>query len=296
MREDLLPIGIASLSKAGEGEAWFSGHFGSAIIAGYFLLNEFALDPPVIRLIAAKLDLILESFPAFFPSPPPGNEPPVEEASAILQQLEPAVLRVANSGHAVIYASLALRAMQRAPALQTASLCQNVATLVAATAQHDPSRYYGCDDPAAADIPEDALPEVSNLDALTRAAIAECERVYPDEEIAGRRHFFNGEKIHGVTHAQALADLAGLGHSSLAEKGRASLRRQLYLSRQTPPDPSRTSPRTELIPSQQDFWRAKATDGFHLVKLSYAALAAADRLQLPRAEVLGALAAVWNLD
>ena len=297
MRDDLLSIGLASLSKAGESGVWFSGHFGGAVISGHFLLNEFALEPAVARLIEAKLDEIVDTFPAFFPTarPTPGTDPRVAEPEAILEQLEPALGRVANSGHAVIYASLALRAMRLDTSLQTESSCRNIADLVAAASQHDPNRYYGFDDPSAVELPSEGLPDAGSLDALTRAAIAECAVVYPDEEIAGRKHFFNGEKIHGVTHAQALADLAVLGHGSLVAQGLASLRKQLYLSRQQPPEPKRTSPRTQLIPTQPEFWRTKPADGLHVVKLSYAALAAADRLGAPRPEILGALAAVWNL-
>ena len=73
--------------------------------------------------------------------------------------------------------------------------------------------------PSAVELPPSAIPRASSLDALTRTAIAECAVVYSDEEVAGQRHFFNGEKIHGVTHAQALADLRALGHAALAETG-----------------------------------------------------------------------------
>jgi hypothetical protein len=294
MREDLLSSGMASLAQAGETPTWFTGHFGAAAIAGYFLLNDFSLEPPVVRLIGAKLDLMVESFPTLFP-PSPAAEAREDEACAIVRELESAIATVANSGHAVIYGSLALRAMRQDPALQTASACRNIAALIAAASQHDPDRYYGWGDIAGVDVPDEAIAKDASIDELTRIAVSECALVYPDEEIAGKRHFFNGEKIHGVTLAQALADLSASGHDALAQKGRAALRKQLYLSRQTPPDVTRTSPTTDLVPTQEEFWRAKPVDGLHVVKLSYAALAAADRLETPRPELLAALASVWNL-
>ena len=54
------------------------------------------------------------------------------------------------------------------------------------------------------------------------------------DKYAGQYYFFAGEKLHGITHAQALLDLSLLGYPELAKKGLPGLNKQLELVEKRP--------------------------------------------------------------
>ena len=126
------------------------------------------------------------------------------------------------------------------------------------------------------------------------------EPLYPDQLIAGKRYFYTGEKLHLLTHAQALFRLEALGHPELKRSGGEALRRQFYLCRGRPPiasSPSspRSASRERMTegPRDAEYWR-QGVDPWHDIKFAQAVSALLPTLsQAQRDEVHPALTNAW---
>lgn len=291
MRDDLRAAGVRALAHAGS-ENWFFGHLGASAIAAHSLLNDFGLPDDVRGPIEALCDRIVDGSPQRFGDAAASGADPCEP-KPILTAVGGALRSLRNSGHGIIYATLGLRAMSEDPALCTTAHCDGITRLVAAAQDDSPQRYYGFDDYTRVAPSADEVPDFRSLDEALAYAVAECATAFADAEIDGRRHFFRGEKVHGVTYTWALCELERLGHGELARRGLALARQMLLLGRQRPPGNSEPLAPAPSTPAEPSFWTA-VTDPFHALKLSYAALGAADRLGRPRGALLRALGPVWS--
>ncbi len=266
--------GLAALSRAGR-SGWFDGHIGAAMIALGLFETENRLPRETRYLVRRQRTLHLTRYADYF-ALPTERSPKIEGTGPILAALRPHLGRLATSGHGVIFGALALRSLDAAPEMATEHLVDGITTLLGAAALDRPDRYFGRPDYHAAtteigaDQPGDPPTYGSSLEMI-RAALRALDLVQDDAEIDGRRYYFAGEKLHAVTHAQALCLLEDLGHGDLARAGFAGHRRQLELNRQEPPGDHASAPRRpyHLTPIDPGFWDGPLKDA-HTFKLAYA--------------------------
>lgn len=291
--------GLAALGRAGRA-GWFDGHVGAAMIALGLFETENNLRQETRYLVRRQRTLHLARFADYFALP---TEPSrrIDGVAPILAALAPHVTRLATSGHGVIFGALALRALHAAPEMATENLIAGIVALLGTAAEDRPNRYYGRPDYQArtTEVPADGRdqpPAYQSSQDMIRAALAELDPVYDDAEIDGRRYFFAGEKLHGVTHAQALCLLEDLGHGPMARAGFAGHRRQLELNRQEPPADQAIARRRpyHLIPIDPGFWDGPCKDA-HAFKLAYAGYDLLRRLPADeRVRHLAGLARFWD--
>lgn len=271
MDKTLLEQGINALRRAAD-VGWFEGHIGASILAGHFLIAEGHVTGKAAKALRAVLDRMIAGNAA--------SCAPLEDsagADASTEQLVAAIRQTSDnlclSGHPTIFSALALKAFHAAPALVTAAAVDDVRRLhELAYKQDDRRRYFRIPDHRTVDVPESQAPAYKDMEDLVRAAFYEAVPLYADAVIDDAMYFFAGEKIHGITHAHAIVELAALGHGDIAKAAFDAHRRQLWLNRQTPPGrPGLRTARIETRPTDAAFWAgALGRDIAHIVKLAYA--------------------------
>ena len=282
--------GLRALVRAGEGDDWFSGHFGAAVLAGAALLRRSDLPSPAHAALAARLSRLVDEQATWF-GPFEGGTDPLAPPDALLRAIAGSVSRLRTSGHGTIYAVAALRAFRHQPALATRR------TLVGLVRpQRDRvDRYLGCDDYTASVArgpePRHAHPRDAIVDAF-----ADCEHLTPDIVRGGSPHYLFGEKIHVLTHLHALLLLDELGHGEWAADGLRAHTAQIALG-QVPDDEHVAVPAPlALRPTDAAFWDDDGRDLWHKLKLADAVLRLADELEAPaRARALTTAGGMWAL-
>jgi hypothetical protein len=265
---DYLPKGLYAMARAHRVNT-MSGHLGAAVIAGYFIGEQHSgLEEKVYEGIEAELDRIIRGESVFSPKQdaalnaramfePFAKEMPRENlidgiADALLQNIN----RPRESGHNVIFASIAIRALKDHPDLATPSIVDGIRKLIVGFDNASPgSGYYGKekgringrkitlrDDDGIQPFPD--LPTMANA-------------VFDDliQHASQRREGFGG-RWHVINHAAALAELARHGYQELALRGLPAFHEHYRLF-QTVPDISAESGAetpTEDDPLTANFW------------------------------------------
>lgn len=243
-----LERGIAGLGRAHLAGS-MSGHLGSALLAGYFL-GEMKpdLDPAVHFAIERDLERILGGEEAVWFDPakvgvtveelfeePESTEPGKGGGiEAIAAALEPNLGKLRQSGHNVIFASLAIRAFSEHPDLATPARIEGARKLIAAFDTQGPGRGYlgkgrGWVSPRTR--PEDEGIDVPAYDDLETMATATLDFVIAS---AGEHRRGYGDHFHLIDHAAALIDLADCGLPKLANAGIRAHREHLARLRALP--------------------------------------------------------------
>jgi hypothetical protein len=258
--------GLTALSRNAElnGKRWFIGHIGAAVMAGGFLLENGRISEEARHLLRGQLDEVMAENEPFFV---PFEEAPTVPLTRLLAAIEQNCSTLSMSGHGVIYGTLALRALDAFPGMATAALIDGIIPTLESTRQDDPARYYGIEDY------REYRPRRMDTDlevAAQRAYRMSCENIADNQTLAGRYYFFAGEKLHGITHAQALLNLSSLGYPELAARGLANLNKQLELNEQQPEGLEKAGG-LSLNVLDQSFWRHKFKD-LHSIKLAYSSI------------------------
>lgn len=265
-----LERGIVGLGRANLAGS-MSGHLGSSLLAGYFL-GEMKpdLDPAVSFAIERDLERILSGEEAVWFDPAKTGVTvdglfAVEEdtsqagkgaAEQLAAALEPNLGRLRQSGHNVIFASLAMRALVGHPDLATVSRVDGATKLLSAFDTQGPGRGYlgkdrGWVSPKTT-AEEDGLelPAYQDLEAM---AVATFDLVI---ETAGERRRGYGDHFHLIDHAAALIDLADCGFPDLARKGIAAHREHFARLRGLPilEDELGKLVKAEIDPFSPDYW------------------------------------------
>ena len=258
--------GLTALARNAElkGKSWFIGHIGAAVMAGGFLLENERLSVQARNLLQAQLDKVIgENKPHFAPYEPATTIPLDDLVGAIAQNCE----KLCMSGHGVIYGTLALRALRAFPEMATEALIGGILPTLDATQQDDPARYYGVSDF------RQFQPKQIDEDletAVMRAYRMSCANLADNQAVDGRYYFFAGEKLHGITHSQALLNLSEMGYPLLATMGLANLNQQLELNEMQPDGLGRTDGLT-LNVLDESFW-SHGFEDLHSIKLAYSAI------------------------
>jgi hypothetical protein len=258
--------GLTALARNAElkGGSWFIGHIGAGVMAGGFLLENERLSEEARALLKGRLDeVIAENLPHFAPYEHAETVP----LTGLLDAIEQNCSTLCMSGHGVIYGTLALRALNVHPEMATAALIEGILPTLEATQQDDPARYYGVEDFR---VYEAETVDTELESAVQRAYRMSCENIADNQVFEGRHYFFAGEKLHGITHAQALLDLSGLGYVELASKGLVNLNKQLELNERLPEGLERAED-ISLNVLDRSFWAHKFED-LHSIKLAYSAI------------------------
>lgn len=227
-----------------------AGHLGAAVVAGYFVGEQRPdLDPEVAKGIEDDLERILRgesvfgkrmskkstlTDPELF-EPFPGEKPDETLIDGIAEALEKSIDQPRQSGHNVIFASLAIRALREHPELTTPSVVEGIRKLmVLFHSTHPGSGYYGKERGRISgnriDLPdEDGVPPYDDLEGMAVAVFDEVISQKPEIHREGY-----GGLVHIVNHAAAIADLADYGYGELVPRAIRSHHRHLRLWRTLP--------------------------------------------------------------
>ena len=239
--------GLRGLARAHQANG-MTGHLGAAVVAGYLFAEAHqGLDTEVYVGIEQELDRIMRGEEAlwFDPekagitiaelfAPLPDDRLSKPGVSAITQALASNIDQTRQSGHNVIFASLALRVLQTHSNFATAMIIDGICRLIAGFNDAGPGQgYYGQERgwiqgdqmPLSAD---DGDTPYDNVQAMAEVVIAELIR-----SSSVRRQGFGG-LTHLINHATALVELSRLGHQDLAQRGLVAHRNHLRLWRSLP--------------------------------------------------------------
>ena len=161
-----------------------------------------------------------------------------------------------ESGHNVIFASIAVRAMKDHPDLATPAVIAGIRKLIAGFDDASPgSGYYGKQkgriNGRKIELPDDdAFPPYPDLQTMANAVLDELV-----QHAAQRREGFGGS-WHVINHAAGLAELAHYGYRELALKGLPAHHQHMMLLKTLPDvaDEYGSEIPTEDAPLMPRFW------------------------------------------
>jgi hypothetical protein len=263
-----LSKGLYALARAHQVNT-MSGHLGAAVIAGYFIAEQHPdLDQKVYKGIEAELDQIIGGESVFSPGknakisaaqmfePFPREQPQENLVDGIADALARNIGKTRQSGHNVIFASIAIRALKDHPDLATPALIDGIRRLIAGFDGATPgSGYYGKAkgriDGRKVPLPKDA--SFSPYPDLESMAVTVMDELI--ENAARHRQGFGG-LWHVINHAAGLIELTQYGYRELALKGLPAHHQHVRLLRTLPDvaDELGAETPTEYDPLVPEFW------------------------------------------
>lgn len=273
--DEYVELGVVAMARAAE-EGWFGGHYGAALLAGYFMSKEHDLPEHVKDGIERTCESYRTLKPAWFA---PQNQEQDDKADPrlldhVLMGLAENVKQLRTSGHGLALGVLALKALRERSDLIRPSIVAGLVKLLKATAVDRPDRYWGIENYF--EVTEEQLEGIAPYERIMPMAkhtFAELDAVFPNRVIDGRLYFFEGEVTHSITHAQALSELSQFGYEEMVQSGIRNHRIQMYLNRQRPDSILQDEvkePAFDHIFSPQ-YWEKTYKDP-HALKLPYAVL------------------------
>jgi len=244
---DYLYRGLCGLARAHRAGG-MAGHVGASLIAGQFFCQEHPeLDPRVHAAVRAELDRIAAGEETVWfnqkkvgmtvselVAPLPVRDLQKDAAATLAEALRRNIGKLRQSGHNVIFAALAVKALQAHPDHAAAGIVDGIRKLVACFDNAGPGRgYYGEERGwlIGADVPEptgDVPPPYGSARDMA-AAVLDAVGLHAGEN---RRGF--GGLFHVINHAAALNDLLTAGYGGLAEEGLTAHRDHLRVWRELP--------------------------------------------------------------
>lgn len=280
--------GLCGLARAHRANA-MAGHLGAAVVAGYFFGEEHPdLDPGVTKAVEQDLDKIVRGGEAIWYDPkaagitvPELFEPfPEEHAQEelipkIAAALSANIDQTRQSGHNVIFASIALRALHDHPQYATPAIVGGIVKLVNRFNNAVAGRgYYGKERGwlvgNKVTLPVDDFPAYKDQQTMADVVIEDLIR-----SASVRRQGFGG-LFHVINHATALTELSRFGYRKLASKGLAAHHHHVRLWRSLPDVEDELGPLKKAAhdPRTPEYWRDSAESQWsarltHRVKTLY---------------------------
>ena len=249
-----------------------AGHLGAAVVAGYFVGEQRPdLDPRVVAGIENDLERVMRGESVFGKKmakkatktdpelflPFPKQKPDESLVDGIAESLEKNIGKPRASGHNVIFASLAVRALKEHPEFATPSIVDGIRKLISLFNNiHPGSGNYGKDRGRISGN-KITLPEKSDIpqyEELQGMAIAVLDQVIGQDPGIHRQGY--GGLVHVINHAAAITDLAQYGYPELVRPAVASHRLHFRLWHNLPDlseelGPVKVSPHT---PHESAYW------------------------------------------
>ncbi len=244
-----LSKGLNAMARAHQMSS-MAGHLGASLITGYFISEQRVdLDPAVSKGIKDDLDRVIRGESVFgnrMSKKSPISDPELFEPFAkekpnesliddIAEGLSKSISHPRQSGHNIIFASIAIRALKGHPDFATPSVVDGIRKLMTLfNTTHAGSGYYGKAKGRMSGnkitIPDDDdTPNYMNLGDMAETVL--------EELIAQRRDVHKqgyGGLVHIINHAAAIVTLSQLGYKELVPKAIASHRKHLQLWRHLP--------------------------------------------------------------
>jgi len=241
-----LQKGLWALARAHRANG-MTGHLGAALVAGcLFSVEHPDLDDRVHAAVQGELDRIIAGEEKWFDpdeagvtvaelfEPMPDEPPAPERIGDIAEALSQNIDRLRQSGHNVIFACMAIRALHDCPRHATPSIIGGIRELVEGFGGTPPGRLYlGGDrgwirgDEASLRL-DDGPPPYADERAMAEVVV--------DELISSASEHRRGcgGLWHIINHAASLSELSRLGCGELARQGYAAHRTHVRLWRALP--------------------------------------------------------------
>lgn len=244
-----LEKGLNALARAHHMSS-MAGHLGASLIAGYFIGEQRPqLDPAVYRGIAGDLDRVVGGESVFgrkmsrnaalsdaeLFEPFPQQQPDERLIDGIAEELEKSIDKPRQSGHNVIFAALAIRALKEHPEFAKPAVVDGILRLMALfTSETAGSGYYGKEKgrmhAEQIRLPDDdGAPPYDDVQGMIVAVFDELIALHP-----GLHRIGYGGLVHVINHAAAIADLADYGYAAMLPRAIQSHRYHLRLWRSLP--------------------------------------------------------------
>ena len=271
--EFFLQRGLNALARAHHMSS-MAGHLGASLIAGYFVGEQRrSLDPAVYRGIEGDLARVIRGESVFGKKmskkstlsdaelfePFPKQKPDETLIDGIAEGLEKGIDKPRQSGHNVIFASLAIRALKQHPDFAAPAIVDGIRRLIALFANQTPgSGYYGTKlgriHGNKITLPEDdGTPAYNDIDSMVIAVLDEAIELTPEIHRSGY-----GGLVHVINHAAAIVDLADCGYDELAQRAIHSHRHHLRLWRNLPNVADEKGPMqvSKFTPHVAEYWKS----------------------------------------
>ncbi len=274
--DSYLQMGLNALARAHLMSA-MAGHLGASLVAGSFIKKQRPdLDPQVYKGIEGDLDRVLGGESVFgsrmtkkskIADAELFEDFPKEKADeslidGIAEALAKNVGSPRESGHNVIFASIAIHALKERPEFATPSIVHGIRKLIGLFDQaHPGSGYYGKTKgrirgnqiilPEGDAGDDSSTPAYTNVKGMVNAVLDEIINQDPKVHKQGY-----GGLVHVNNHAAAITDLAQFGYPELALAAIASHLQHLRLWRNLPnvADELGPSPYSDFNPYTSAYW------------------------------------------
>ncbi len=244
---DYLYKGICGLARAHRAGT-MAGHLGAAVVAGYFYGEEHAdLEDEVTSAIEEDLDGIIGGEESVWYSarktgiavaelfePFPKTEANEQLVGSIVQELGNNISKTRQSGHNVIFAAIAVRALHDHPEFATPEIVAGIRKLIAGFNGVVPGRGYYGKERGWLNGNQVVLEQDSGFPVYKSES--EMAQVVIDDLIrwgATRKQGFGGH-FHIINHATALTELSKYGYEDVARRGLPAHHHHVRLWRSLP--------------------------------------------------------------
>lgn len=236
--------GLANAHKAGT----MAGHLGAAVAAGYFFGEDQGdLPDEIYRGVERELKRVIageESFwwnakkagvtPADLFKPLPKEEPKPDTIKSIAEALQKNVGETRQSGHNIIFASIAIRALHDHPDFATPQVITGIRKLTEGfNTAHAGRGYYGKE---RGWLNGNQVKLAADEKFRPYASIQEMVEVTIDELIATaavKKQGFGG-LWHVINHAAAITEMHRFGYKELAKLALPAHHQHIRLGRSLP--------------------------------------------------------------
>ena len=244
-----LQRGLNALARAHHMSS-MAGHLGASMIAAYFVAKQRPkLDQEVLDGMKDDLRRVVQGESVFGKKmsrqskltdselfePFPKEHADETLVDGIADGLEKGIDKPRQSGHNVIFASLAIAALKEHPEFATPSVVNGVRKLMDLFASQTPgSGYYGKQRGRVKGdkiiLPdEDRTPAYDDIDSMANAVLDETATLSPKVHRVGY-----GGLVHIINHGAAIVGLDDFGYAELAQRATRSHRHHLRLWRNLP--------------------------------------------------------------
>ncbi|WJQ82008.1 hypothetical protein [Brevibacillus brevis] len=273
--DSYLELGITGMARAAVA-GWFDGHYGAALLAGYFMDREHDLPEHVKEGIERTCETFRKQKPEWFVPLDQDEQADPSLLQHVINDLQQNVKQLRTSGHGLALGVLALKALRERPDMITPTVVDGLVRILQATTEDRKDRYWGIENyhgMTIDDVKDDEVAPYHTTAEMAERAFAELHLVIPPRDINGVRYHLASEVVHNITHAHALTDLERFGYEDIVKPGIENHRLQLYLNRHVPPftlEDEVKEPAFDEIFSPL-YWDRTYSDP-HALKLPYAAL------------------------